>query len=258
MLQRFIDSDQELEPFISYEKLKIMPGENNIPIDDLKFDYTEGKLSVEVNNNLCLWKLTHTWLNQTLPSITYLIVKQGKSDELLELFNQLKETQRLTKIYLLNCELDANALNSLKQLQNPSSSRIPDFYCSDLKTLNCEPPSYGHNLYMLESNQEAEYSIDRLLTKDSDRVALKKFSEQVDMESPSGEQIVQNLESLRSVIKTGIISSIWFSAVMPVNGTNSSFSKNNTALAVTTFISMNPKHPAISAALNQALNKSQQ
>ncbi len=255
MLQRIIDSDPDLQSLISYEKLKIMPGQNNIPLNDLKFDYTDQKLSVEVNNNLCLWKLTHTPLKQTLPWINHLIVKNGKPEELLELFNQLKENQRLTKIYLLNCELDADASNSLKQLQNPSFSRIPDFYCSDLKTLNCESPSYGPHLYKLESNQESEYSIDRFVTKDSDRIALKKFSEQFERESPSGEKILENLESLKSVIKTGIISSIWFSAVMPVHGTNSSFSKNHTALAVTTFISMNPQHPSISAALNQALNQ---
>jgi hypothetical protein len=255
MLQGFIDSNHDLQPLISYQKLKAMPGQYTIPIDDLKFDYTDEKLSVEVSNNLCLWKLTHTPLKQTLPWISHLIIKKGKPNELLELFNQLKENKRLTKIYLLNCEVDAEALNSLKQLQIAFSSRIPDFYCCDLKTFNCEPPSYGPHLFMLEPNEAPEYSIERFVTKESDRIALKKFSDQVEKESPSGEQIVQNLESLKSVIKTGIISSIWFSTVMPINDTTSSFSKNNTDLAVTTFISMHPHHPAILAALNHALNQ---
>ena len=244
-----IDTNPELQAYIAFQFLQETKLRWNISMEDLKVDYTNKKLSIEVNNNLSLAKLTQTnsalpLLTRILPWISHLIIKKGQSNELLELFTQLKKTQRLTTVYLLNCEIDGKAMQALLEL---STRNPPYFYFCNVKTVDCELPLANSHLTVIDSNKAADYSIEKFVTKESDRIALNELSSQVENESSSSDLIVQQFESLNATIKADIIASIWYSYLMTGTNTCVPISKKS----VSSFVSSSPHHPAVCAALKQ-------
>jgi hypothetical protein len=258
-LKKLIDTNEELQSYIACEKLKSLQTKCNIPMEDLKVDYTNKKVSVEVGNNLCLWKLTQKngalpKLHQTLPWISHLIVKDGEPNELIELFWQLMENKRLTTVFLLNCKVNSDAMQALSDLEAHSSvnNRSPYIYICNLNTSNCELPSNSAHLSIIDPSKASDYCIEKFVTTESDRIDLNELSKQVENDNSPSDLIVEKLESLNSAVKTAIILSIWYSTVMPTQDAGLPISRNALDRKVCSFVHSNPHSPAISAALKSA------
>lgn len=255
-LNKLIDTNEELQAYMACEKLKTLQIKCNIPKGDLKVDYTNKKVSVEVGNNLCLWKLTQKnaalpKLHQALPWISHLIIKGGQPNELIELFGQLMENKRLTTVFLLNCEVNSDAMQALSDLEAHSSvnNRSPYIYICNLKTSNCELPLH---LCIIDPSKASDYCLEKFLTTESDRIDLTELSKQVENDNSPSDLIVEKLESLNSTIKAVIIMSIWYSSVMPSKEAGLPISQKAVDNRVCSFVSSNPHSPAISAALKNA------
>ncbi len=258
-LQQLINTNDELQSYIACEKLKALQTECNIPMGDLRVDYTNKKFSVEVGNNLCLWKLTQKngalpKLHHTLPWISHLIVKDGEPNELIELFKQLKENKKLTTVFLLNCEMSPEAMKALSDFHAFSSNcqRPPYLYLCNLKTSNCELPQSDLPLCMIDPSKASDYCLEKFVTTESDRIDLNELSNQVENDASPSDLIVEKLGSLNSAIKTLIIMSIWYSSVMPAKEAGLPISKKAVDHRVCSFVFSNPHSPAISAALKSA------
>jgi hypothetical protein len=258
-----IDGTPELQVRIAYHLLQKMQPNCYIPLDDLKTDLTQNKLSVEVNNNLCLWKLTQDTsslpqLNSTVSWINHLIVKNAKPKELTKLFTKLQENKRLLTLYLLNCEVDSEALTFLKllQIRFADDQKFPIFYFCDLKAIDCELPiefsTASSNIVLIESNRATAYSIERFLSEESDLIAAREFDLQVQNESSSGELVLKKMEALKSAIKAGIVSSIWHSKLMSQDSLT--ISKSLMQRVVKAFVVEYPHHPAVRAAAKKNLS----
>jgi hypothetical protein len=263
----FIDSSPELQTKIAHRYLQKMQPECHIPLNDLKIDMTHHKLSVEVDGNLCLWKLTqkssHPELNKTIPWISHLIVKEGKQKELTELFTQLQQSTRLVTLYLLNCEVDSKAIEALQLLLIPNDQGLkpPVLYLCNLRPIACELPSQlsnsSSNVVMIDSSKTGEYSIEKFLTKESDWIDLKELDSQVQNESFSGEWILRKMKEMHPIIQTGIISSIWHSKLTPTSGATPQISRNVIRKKVFDFVSDEPHHPAVRVAVRKNLENIQ-
>lgn len=257
-----IDTTPEIQVKIAHHYLQTMQSECNIPLDDLKLDLTNHKLSVEVNNNLCLWKLSQNssstipQLSGTIHWISHLIVKDGKPKELMELFMQLfEQSNRLLTLYLWNCEVDSGAVEVLQSLQL-SEARFPVLYLSDLKSMDCSFPATlsipSSRLVMVEPNRADEYSIERFLTQESDQNALSELEQHVLDESFSGEQVLWKMKQLPQIIQARIVSSIWHSKL--AEAAESRLCSNRFIWQqVEIFISKAPHHPAVRVAVRNLL-----
>jgi hypothetical protein len=259
----FIDNTPELQSRITHHFLQTVLPSCNIPLDDLKIDLTHNKLSVEVGNNLCLWKLTQKTssvprLNRAVPWISHLIIKNAESTELTEIFTQLRETKRLSTLYLLNCAIDSEAFHCLKSLQTSEEDRrIPVFYFCNLLTVGFELPVklsiQSSNIVFIEPDKASAYSIERFLSEESDWIAAKEFDRHIQNDSFPGEVILKKMEELKPIVQAGIVSSIWYSKLMPVVGEDSPTPNSLILRRVQTFIIENPHHPAIKAASQKNL-----
>ncbi len=258
----FIDTTPELQVEIAHHYLQKVACKCNIPLNDLKFALASDRLIVEVNNNLCLWKLTQNTsslpqLHRTIPWISHLIINNGKPKELTKLFTHLYQSKQLVALYLLNCEVDSEALRALQYLHDltADNQRPPIFHLSNLTPMNCTLPAPFLNLAQesIDPSQANGCSFERLLTQDSDLVALKDLDQQVQNESSSKELVLQKMEALKPAIKAAIISSIWYSTLMPNTRNTFDSSINLIQRQVVVFITQWPHHPAVRAAIRNNL-----
>jgi hypothetical protein len=260
----FIDTNPKLQIKIAHHYLQTMQSKCNIPIDDLKIDLTNNKLSVEVNNNLCLWKLiqntssTSPQLNRTIPWISHLIIKNGEANELTELLIQLQgQTKRLLKLCLLNCEVDSKTIERLqKLLPSEHNLRPPVLYLGNLKPSDCELPSQlsmlSSHVVIIDPDKVNNYSIERFLTEESDVIALSELEQQFQNESLSGELILKKIKELHPIIQAGIVSSIWHSKLSPSTET-APISIHSIQLRVYSFVCQEPYNLAVQGAVKHNL-----
>jgi hypothetical protein len=262
----FIDNTPELQSRISYYFIQKVKPECHILLEELRVDLTCNKLSVEVGNDLCLWKLTHKTdsmpqLNITIPWISHLTIKGGEPNQLTTLFKQLLESNRLTTLCLLDCKIDLETWELLKSLQNSShdDKNIPVFYFCNLHTAGFELPAelstLSPNIITIEPSKAFEYSMERFLTQESDWIAVKEFGQQVQNDSLPGEVVLKKWQELKPILRAGIIHSIWYSKLMPLAGEDLPTSERLIQKQVKAFIAEDPHHPAVRAAAQKNLEK---
>lgn len=220
---------------IAHHYLQTTTRQCNIPTDDLKTDLTNDTLSVQVGNDLCLWKLTKSFtsttpqLNWAMRWTSHLIIKNCQTKQLSKLFTQLHGDNRLLKLYLLNCQIDSKTEETLQSLQ-----------------------TFTHSLEtVIAPNPANEYSIERLVTTPLDLIALNELMQQLQDESTSGEQILNKIKELQPIIQAGIVSSIWHSTLSPIESASLPSKKEVIQQKVNSFILQAPHHPAVHVAVEK-------
>jgi hypothetical protein len=256
--QNLIDNGSSLQSKITYYSLIQKQSKCNIPLDDLKMYVTHDKLSVEANGNLCLWKLINEpELNDAISRVSHLFIKNGEPKELTLLFTKLLQNNRLSVLYLFNCELNAVALEKLHSLLTPEDQNLRPLllYLCNLRLSGCEWPSHwsgSDNVKMIVADEGDEYSIEKILSKDSDLQDVFEFEKQVHNEELPAETIVKKMMKLNPVIQAGIVSSIWYSILIPTSSmTAPAPTKNIVKRLVFNFIFANPHHAALKAAISK-------
>lgn len=264
--RKFIDSQPELQARIAFHFLQNMLPKWNISIDDLKINLTNNKLTVEVNNNLTLFKLiakspsSYPLLKKALPCITHLIIKNGKPNELKELFEELLQSQQLTSLTLIDCEVDSKASEFLQLLVSSDLQdrrKLTVLYLCNLKPSNYQLPQYfsdsSSKIVFINPDKAGEYSFEGFLTTEADLIALKELEQKVQIESSSSEIVLKKLKALTPSIKDAIISSIWHSTLMPASADLQKISKKLINREVYAFVSESPHHSSIIAAISKIL-----
>lgn len=256
----FIDSSPVLQTKIAHHFFLLMQPKANIPLDALKIGMAHHKLAVEINENLNLWKFSQR-LSQAMPWISHLIIKDGKANELAELFRQLQQSKRLVTLYLLNCEVDSKAIDALQSLITPDALDLKPvvIYLCNLRPAACELPSQlstaSSNVVIIDADKAIEYSIERFLTKESDRIDLEELNSQIENEYFPREAILKKMKEMNPIILAGMVSSIWYSKLAPTTQDILPVSKRMIQRKVFEFVSDQPHHPAFSAAVWRNLEK---
>jgi hypothetical protein len=258
----YIDSSPKLQTKIAYDYLVKRQPKANISLDDLKMFLTDHKLSVQINGALPLWKLTKE-LSPAIPWISHLIIKDGKKNELTDLFKQLKQSKRLTTLYLLNCQVDSNSINALQSLipLDGLKTKSPVLYLCNLTPVEGELPQQlltsSPNVVIIDANKASEYSIERVFTKESDLKDLKELDSQVENENLTGELILKKMQEINPVIMAGIISSIWHSKLTSPTESSTIFSKDVIQNKVFDFVADQPHHYVVGSAVKKNLDEYQ-
>jgi hypothetical protein len=235
-----IDEIPELRIKIAHHYLQ----KCTLPMNDLKFVFESHKLAVEIHGSLSISKLVQPPLCKALHSIDHMILKDGMSQELTQLFTQLQDDNRLMTLYLWNCSLGEETTKALELLlKNPKPPLI--YLCSPSPL----PPQLSNHVVPVKTENSSEYSLERFI-KQSAVIELSEFEQQVQNESFSGELILKKMKEMHPLIRAGLISSIWHSTVMPSNVTAQSSNRDQIQRRVYDYVLEHPHDASVRAAVN--------
>ena len=242
-----IDNSPLLQRRIAHEYFQKMHPKCNIPLHDLNYCLMNNRLAVQINSNLTLWKINQSF-SRALPWVSHLIVKDGSSPELKELFTHLEQNPRLISLSLINCEVDSECTIELQNLLN--SSKSPITYLSKLTPVGCELPldltTPSESLLLIDPAKAETYSLEKFLSDESDVIAIKEFEKAVSNNKASSQEVLEALDAMKPVIQSKIVTSLWYSRIM--NTSNVFDSPAMIQRKTRDFIRENPHHPALIAA----------
>ena len=247
-LKEIIDNNSSLQARIAHFAMEKNGVKLNITSEELRYYLIDDKLSVEIKNSLCMWKVNR-YLPRALPWITHLIVNDAEAAELKELLTHLIYSKRIAALYLCNCKFDQDSFALLLDLtERQNSDRNPII----LYLYNCKlPPEKtisSFQVVQLDENEKNKFTIEQFLGTESDKIALNEFETIVSSDEISTEEVMAYAQSLKPWMQLPIISSIWYSAVMSPekDGQNSPREIRQQAWD---FLNRNPHHAAIIAAI---------
>lgn len=251
-----IDEDPILQSKMTQAAFIMIQTKHNISSEEFKFYSQDNKLMVEINQTPCLWKINH-YLAKTLLWISHLIIKNAEASELNELLTHLVDSTQISTFHLYNCEFDRGCFIRLQTLIQAQQNQSKPFilYLCKMRTLDCLIPAEYETsssfLKLIDAKESDAYTLERILEEESDQLALNAFASKVISLEATGEEVVSYAQLLKPWILSPIISSIWHSVVM--NSTDQAASKQEIQEQGWDFLTKNPHHMAIIAAIQNRL-----
>ncbi len=248
--KHLIDGSYLLQTKIAHHYLIKNVHLSNIPIDDIKYVFHENRLAIDIRNTVPVFNFADK-LGRVVPWTSHLIVRDCDASASHRLLSLLKEHRRLTTLSLMNCELNDQCISDLQELQQAKDEncRLPHFNFCNVNTSNGmglpHPLSSASERIRVITPEEAnEYSLEKFQSEESDIASLHEFEHMVLNREVASINVLKAYDSIRDVIQRGIVSSIWYSAIMDPDGaTQVPFEEIQ--LRVREYISSNPHHPAV-------------
>lgn len=248
-----VDSSFQLQTRIAHHYLTVMQHKSNIPIDDIRYSLKNDSLALEIKGDLGVHHLSRE-LARVVPWISNLIVKGCKPDQLKVLLTQLKDSQRLTTLYLRDCQVDADCVRLLQDLQKNGKQeyRVPVIYLCNVENRDTDSPmtlplNSHEKIKIIASADASVYSLERFQGDEADLNVLSEFERQVSNYQVKTNNVLEIFDSMSYVLKTEIISAIWHGILMDPTS-ESTVPTSRISHRVRSYIAEYPHHPSLISA----------